>query len=171
MLLDNFFDPWYPLTKAVSYLDSGERPMYGLYHVTAFGKLVPGLYRYVDRHTSVSRFHHDANLDKRTVPYAANAYLDFHWVGAGLFFLIGFAQSYSINVLRHTEESSHGSRRFFVNYLIGSVCALSLFLFRSGITVALSWGVAELLVLAGFYMMCVIKVRPSVVGVRQNATA
>jgi hypothetical protein len=134
--------------------------MYGLFHVTACAKMVPGLYRYVDRHLAVTQIQTDARLGKRTVPYAANAYLDFRWVGAGLFLLIGFAQSYSISVLRMIEETSAGPRRFFANYLIGCVCVFSLYLFRSGLTISISWGFAELLVLGCFYLLCIIRIRP-----------
>ncbi len=168
MLLDNFFDPWHPLTEAVGYLRS-ERPLYGLYHVTAFSKLVPGLYRYVDRHTSVTQFHVDADLGKRTTPYGVNAYLDFHWAGAGIFFLIGIAQSYSISMLRGIEEKSQGIQQFFANYLIGCVCILSLYLFRSGLTIAISWGFAELLVLIGFYLLCVVRIGSRAARVQPNA--
>ncbi|WP_442511234.1 hypothetical protein SH528x_002904 [Novipirellula sp. SH528] len=161
MLLDNFFDPWYPLTEAVSYLEGRDSPLYGLYHVTAFAKLVPGLYRYVEKHTSANQFHSDANLGKRTIPYGVNAYLDFHWVGASLFFVIGIVQSYSINRLRRIEESSQGLQCFIANYLISCVCIFSLYLFRSGMTIAVSWGIAELMVLFAFLVFCIIQVRPN----------
>ena len=93
-----------------------------------------------------------------------------HWAGVGLFFLIGFGQSYSISRLRSIEEVSHGSARIFANYLIGCVCILSLYLFRCGMLIALSWGLAEMLVLAGFYLTCVVRIRPSTVRIRANAS-
>lgn len=162
MLLNNFFDPWFTLTAAVSYHEGGEPPMYGLYHVTAFAKLVPGLYRLVDRHLDVSHIHTHSNLGKRTLPYGANAYLDFNWVGAGMFLLVGFAQSYSITRLRNIEEVSHGIGRFITNYLIGSICVFSLYLFRSGLGISMSWGFAEMLVFGFFCVLCIIRIRPHV---------